>query len=392
MRKLFAMLLVLCLMCGAVGAGAENPFGVIGQLGAGAQDIVSEEFMAQYNAAKKATGTQTSEGFTFDIPAGWTADLSMTKEMVYQIYKEFYGTDFVPASKENPYSGLLGDGIKLTNEADPTSYISVIISQVTQQNNKKIMETYNNGVMGLGMVSPAEIVMYSRQQIHQSGTLGAPKMEFVTIGSFLGEPVRRTYSGFIGEYIDENGNAQKARVSAVVWSSEMIGKEIVIQQITSQGAENFDCVVDEFMKSFRYEDHAGTYDEGAATDAQKMVSADDFIGASIEPAKTQVGEAAYLFDLTAPESDVLDFFYRHIFLGSQDFSYAGGLNLDGLNLDDIDLNGLFQGGSGLGGFGTGDNDWSSGGLGGFFGTGDNDWSTGTGDFDWTGGGLGGFDW
>lgn len=81
--------------------------------------------------------------------------------------------------------------------------------------------------------------------------------------------------------------------------------------------------------------------------------------------------------MTASESDMLDFFYRHIFQGSQDFSYAGGLNMDGIDLDSIDLQELFQGGNGLGDTDVGDYDWSSGGLG---------------DYDWTGGGLGGFDW
>ena len=328
MKKLVAMLAALCVMCGVAGGGAEN--------------IFTGEFLSTLESLERVTGTQTVGGFTFDIPEGWTAD--------------FRATDYMLGALPGTSDADVEQMITLSYEADPAIRMDVEIRPVTSQNDKKMMDTYNQG--GLGMLSPAEIAVYTKQNMYGSGMWWGPQIEFVTIGTFAGEPVRRTYSGFIGEYIDAAGNVQKARVSAVAWSSEEIGKEIVVELNAPQYAEDFDRVVDEFMKSFRYGDEYGTYDEDAAALARMNVNADDFTNADIVPTRLE------LFDLSRDDFDFgslagadMDDAWMYAPAGSVDMSDIDlgeyGLDLSKYGIDDSDL-----GNYDFGSFDFGNINWS----------------------------------
>ena len=275
MKKLLAMMMVLCMVYG----------------GGMAEDMTLLDMLALLESWRTVTGTQTLGSFTFTIPEGWTADLGATSVAF---------RDSIPGLKND---GLKGESFTVTFEADPAMRIVVGIDPVTSMNNQDAMDTVNKAA-SLDMVSPAELAVYQMQYGNSSGQMYGPKIDFVTIGSFAGAPLRRTYSGFIGEYIDADGTEQRARVSAVVWSSAEIGKQIVIQQITPQHAKNIDYVVDEFMMSFCYGGQSGSCDESAVIAAQKQVSENDFSDASIEGAKYLWGKGAYLFDLTLENEDL----------------------------------------------------------------------------------------
>lgn len=350
MKKLFAMLLALCMACGVGCAGAETTDAQVDAmsdfLNSYLSSSMTEDEAAREIASEIGEGSVTVGDFKLVIPEGWTG-INMSKT---------YSQAEAENSRQLTLGGYNALGMQPTDEelaeidayvmaeiGKPTGYIDIANGEETDYTFLRItfasavsLETANEIMSAtsdenLDMVSSAEYSYYSSKQI--GGDYTTLKDEFVTIGWFAGEPIRRVYTGYESTEESMYGSddarisVKKNRNTAVVWSSEALGVEIVIHQTDIGNAANVDSIVDEIMLSFSYEGEKGSFKAGLENDSSVTLDS---------PSSFDMGD----LDL-------------------------GGFDMSGFDMDSFDMGGFDSGTIDLGGFDAGSFDMSSFDMSGF---------------------------
>ena len=317
MKKLFAMLLALCMVCGVGCAGAEEV----------------------------GSGRVTVGDFSFVIPEGWTGtrvikqDQDVEESITALIESGATFSDEQMAMLNAHLGDAPKDSFHLMNGSlADGSFTAIMIrfDNAATSYQKDLMNKYYD----LDMVSPAEEDYYSLKTLflNPGAIVLGPKDDFVTIGWFAGEPIRRPYTGFtvsseaywtrfgydITALKAEGYTADEVRATAVVWSSEELGVEIVITQQDHGNVTSVDSIVDEIMLSFSYDGEKGSYEAGRDNDSSVTLDS---------PSSFDMGDLDLSgFDMSGSDMDSFDM--SGFDAGSFDMS---GFDMSGFDMSSFDM-------------------------------------------------------